>query len=306
MVAIRTLSNVVIVILCPEDPTDELSLVNNLDNLFIIKGTVFNPYDLSRVNIKEAASIILPAVDNISPKTADADVILGRQNIARVLRGQTTQPNIIFELKYKRDILYFCNSMLESTLPFHTHPMVAAGHLSSSEALHTLILKPFLQPHLFEFLTYLVPGANKTQESQSKAHIIPLPDDFVRALMSHEQKTFEDLFKYLVQYKSRTHHGVAPRCLIPVALYRAALSQDNQLPYVFTNPPKDTLLKVSDSIMVLSPVPRPSSSSAAGEPPVTAKPHESSSKDKAHPDSSSSTELPDEVEVVLGLSLIHI
>lgn len=109
----------------------------------------------------------------------------------------------------------------------HFEPFFASGHAFVSSLSDSLICQEIFRSYTLEVLMKMICGDGVGQLFQ-----IALPPNF-------EGKTYLEMFRWLTY-----------RNVLPLGLYRAA--QDDEPAYVFTNPPRDTVLRAKDRVFVLA------------------------------------------------------
>eukprot|EP00698_Gefionella_okellyi_P001064 TRINITY_DN1094_c0_g1_i2.p1 TRINITY_DN1094_c0_g1~~TRINITY_DN1094_c0_g1_i2.p1 ORF type:complete len:913 (-),score=111.43 TRINITY_DN1094_c0_g1_i2:555-3293(-) len=119
------------------------------------------------------------------------------------------------------------------------HPHFAAGRVLESFLGFTLTAVSFHQPFLPIVVDALLKGNGYDQVRMTHGRVvqvpIPLPLLEARATYGHAVETL-----------------LASDQLLPLGLLRAVDSRSNSLPYVFTNPPADTVLGERDMLFVLT------------------------------------------------------
>lgn len=129
---------------------------------------------------------------------------------------------------------------------YHLSTLYAAGEVYISAIIDTLTCQSYFNPHIVTILQQILKGASEEDDehlrdmmkahpdlTQSNLWQIPVPEICV-------SKNFEFLFQELLKKK-----------LICMALYRLRGASDNDYPYVYTNPLKDTIINHRDRAFVL-------------------------------------------------------
>lgn len=144
------------------------------------------------------------------------------------------------------------DGMNSGNVDFKMTPQFASGALIVSELLDTLVCQAFYNSKIIEVLNKLIEGKATERSTTASANSdmlgsglyqIPIPDGL-------ESRSYGSLYKLLSR-----------RGQIPLGILRGVSAttkigaHKNKLPYVYTNPSKDTELFTCDKIFMLSPTP---------------------------------------------------
>lgn len=270
-----------IVILCPNDITRaDWRNIALFEAILVVNGSGLKESDIRRAGIFHASDVVVLADASANNQTSnaenskkhggnealvDADAIFSYQCAKRL----NEHIHVVVEIVQQTNVGYLDPESADVNYKFT--PPFASGVLFTSGMLDTLICQAFYNPRIIQILDQLIngqglgggkdgtvtsplPGAGDTHNSLtvsrkppprgSSLYQIKVPDDL-------ESKTYGALFKYLAQ-----------RNMIPLGLFRGVFPQmrqgpkGNKMPYVFTNPPRDTELFSCDRVFVLSQQPQ--------------------------------------------------
>ena len=246
----RYLSCQPIVILYPyKFPSLVWQKIRMYDHLYIVRGFPLSEEDLRRVGVYRCKrAIILADADSKSgtknmESLIDASAIFCYQSLKRM------KPTIevVIEIVMESNVGYLDVDATTSN-DYRFTPQFANGILFTSSLLDTIVCQAFFNVDIIDLILKFVTfdgdhfsrSRKKDKISSSSLFQIDIPEGL-------ESRTFGALFKFLVQ-----------RQMVAVALYRGLFPgmkvgpKSNKLPYVFTNPPKDTELFSCDKVFVLS------------------------------------------------------
>ncbi len=271
-----------IVILYPRDfPLRVWQRIGIFESIWIVRGSGLEDADIRRCGIFKAKQVVLLANASATTNQAlahhastsassvslnaldDADAIFCYQAVRRM--NETC--HIVVEIVRHTNVSYLDpETGLNSTeVDYKFTPQFAAGSLFATSLLDTLVCQAFYNTKIIEILNLLVGGIEKREIEKatnqyyknntgttskamkgligSSLYQIPLPDGLV-------SRTYGALYSLLAKRKQ-----------IPLGILRGVFSttksgpKANVMPYVFTNPPKDTELFSCDKIFVLSQTP---------------------------------------------------
>ncbi|CAN0430323.1 unnamed protein product, partial [Ectocarpus fasciculatus] len=267
-----------IVILTPFDINEAIwRRVSMFEGILIVKGSALEENDLRRAGIFKAAQVVVladasnragNATSNSSDALEDADAIFSYQLVKRL----NDKAHVVVEIIHTSNVSYLDNSLesgggIISEADYKFTPQFASGRLFTSSLLDTVLCQAFYNPQIVKVVNKLITGTDhkrdeiqpstsakerKSRKSNVKVnsklfdgmgsslHQILVPDDLGK-------QTYGELFKYLSQ-----------RRMIPLGLLRGTFPamgigpKGNKLPYVYTNPSKDTEVFSCDKVFVLS------------------------------------------------------
>jgi hypothetical protein len=214
--------------------------------VFLVNGSPLKQETLHKANINYADKVVILGHDStlnqeISDEMLDAESIYIYQAVKKVNKDV----QILTELVYSSNI-EFLLPIYPPNNDYHLSTLYAAGEVYISAIIDTLTCQSYYNPHIVTILQQILKGASEEDDEQlrdmMKAHPdliqsnlwqIPVPEICVG-------KNFEFLFMNLLKKK-----------LICMALYRLRGATDNNYPYVYTNPQKDTPIEHRDRAFVL-------------------------------------------------------
>ncbi len=235
--------------------------INVFEAIVVVKGSGLDEADIRRAGIYRASQIIVLAatgsmarVGDSSRKDSgeaealvDSDAIFTFQSVKKM----NEQALIVLEIVRHQNVGYITNSTANEDYKFS--PLFASGMLFTSSFLDALVCQSFYNPKIIRVLNELISGVdgkimnhklkkktNLNTVESSSLYQIPIPDNL-------ESKTYGSLYKHLSKQK-----------MIPCGLYRGIFPQTrtgpkhNSMPYVFTNPSRDTELFSCDKVFVFS------------------------------------------------------
>jgi hypothetical protein len=255
-----------IVLLQPRPPPKEVwAEISHFSDIFYVKGSHLSLDDLHRAGVQMAScAVIFPKeVQSGSMNMqglVDADTIFTYRMISKanpqinITCELVTQSNIGF-LKTTTTKREVNRSKAGSTSSFEElSPCFAAGQVFITSLVDTLICQAYYNTHIIEIVKHLVGGVDPIAVqmwNHKMKHKIGAAIDsqlFLIGIPSkYHSKTYFELFSYLVGYG-----------MVPMGLQRGVMKklkigrQGNILPYVLTNPKKDTLLSKDDAVYVLA------------------------------------------------------
>lgn len=240
--------------------------ISMFQGIFFIRGSALDDNDLRRAGIFRAAQVVVLA-DSQAMQTVeklvvgdiamlDADSTFSLQAVRRL----NERAQCVVEIVKHENIAYLDpDATAQGGYRFTSH--FAAGTLFTTSMLDTLACQVFYNPQIIKLLHKLISSGDQRNKAEMAAlaelgkkapvglsavvssalYQQPIPDGL-------ESRTYGALFRFL------SKSGV-----IPVGLYRGVFPQmkvgpkHNKLPYVYTNPTKDTELFSCDKVFVLSP-----------------------------------------------------
>jgi potassium large conductance calcium-activated channel subfamily M alpha protein 1 len=239
------------------------------ESILIVRGSSLEEADIRRAGVFKANQIIVLAdessskadvnLKDISKMEAliDSDAIFCYQCVKRM----NENANVVIEIVRHNNVCYLDPESTSSSGDYKFTPQFASGSLFTSSLLDTIVCQSFYNPQIIDVIAKLVSGgddmdvnemedrygSDKTKKISGIAAIrgscfyqIPIPADL-------PSKTFGSLVTYL-----------SARNIVVLGLYRGVFAhislgpKGNKMPYVFTNPPKDSEIFSCDKAFVLS------------------------------------------------------
>jgi len=273
-----------IVILTPNEiPSSVWNRISIFEGVFIVEGSPLEEEDVLRAGIFKAAQVIvLP--DNADMEMSgssggakagleallDSDAVFTYQCVKKM----NEHASVVVEIIRTANVSYLDpeTGLVTGDMDFKFTPQFASGALFTSSLLDTLICQAFYNPRIINVLNQLVSGVDRKDRADimfelsggkvaekkgvaaltgSALYQINIPD--------LDNRTYGSLFKHL-----------SKKGMVPLGLYRGVFphtkvgAKSNQMPYVFTNPPKDTELFSCDKVYVLSQTPMTVNKSSRG------------------------------------------
>eukprot|EP00727_Mastigamoeba_balamuthi_P011844 m51a1_g7282 putative cation channel family protein (969) ;mRNA; f:19045-26498 len=232
-----------IVVLCSEPPTEaDWEQLAYIPDLFVVVGTAMYFEDLRRAGVESAEHVIFlsppmkQARDESGDDTlADADTILAYNNLQRNTR---LVPRVIVDLVALSNAKFFRPKRLPAKLARKCGllfvPSVASGRVVCMSAFDAMLAQTYFNPYITSVMQSLLENpTDSADDSLSYLQQIPLPVG--------TWQTYGELFEELLA-----------RGALPLGLYRCRDAKGSLEPYVFTNPPPETLLAREDLVFCTS------------------------------------------------------
>jgi hypothetical protein len=270
-----------IIILYPHDfPLAVWQRISIFESIWIVRGSALEEADIRRCGIFRAKQVVLladsTAVKNVGQLSqaamagmdalTDADIIFSYQAVRRM----NENAHVVVEIVRPSNVGYLDpeSGLNSSDIDYKFTPQFASGALFATSLLDTFVCQAFYNTKIVDIIQRMVTGVEiensdkqlqRTQSANSKGAMyggrsgqnmkaligsslyqIPLPEGL-------GSRTYGALYSKLAERK-----------MIPLGLLRGVFShtnsgpKSNKMPYVFTNPPKDTELFSCDKVFVLS------------------------------------------------------
>eukprot|EP00898_Chlorokybus_atmophyticus_P003949 jgi/Chlat1/4555/Chrsp29S00338 len=239
-----------IVLLQPEVPTlEQWGCLGVHADVFYICGSSKDARDLARAGAAYAHSVVFPsrpdhnAGGELDVFGADADVIQAVWAAEKVVGVSPHRiqlqvedasamhllgPHAKEKVKFLNKATTFSKPLMER---FQTLPIYAQGKALCTPTLDFLMYHSLFNPHTVEVVTELILGSNEPGCTPCLLDQVPVILECV---------TYGQLFAVLL----------IQRRTLALGLYRAA-QPNSHAPYVYTNPPAETLLRKDDLVYVL-------------------------------------------------------
>mmetsp|Transcript_12356 Transcript_12356/g.20027 ORF Transcript_12356/g.20027 Transcript_12356/m.20027 type:complete len:1091 (-) Transcript_12356:299-3571(-) len=238
-----SLSSKTIVVLQPEAPWPLVQPLT-IDNVYFVEGSPLLREDLDRVNVAKARVVLILSSrghgDNLSgwvwpefeAEAIDMDAITACSEVELATAHGPVPVPIIVELVFKSNVR-FIRPPPPRSLGIHFWPCVASGKAFPSGALDTLLCQAYYNGReVLELIKKLV-GDRDDKTTSSIFH--------VRNPEIYHGKLYQELFSDFIQDGR----------LLPIGLYRPEGTKGSVVPYVYTNPPPETMLLPKDTIYIL-------------------------------------------------------
>lgn len=215
--------------------------------MFLVNGSPLKQQTLHKANINYADKVVILGHDSTLNSAISDHEMLDAESIYiyQAVKKVNKDVQILTELVYSSNI-EFLLPIYPPNNDYHLSTLYAAGEVYISAIIDTLTCQSYFNPHIVTILQQILKGASEEDDEQlrdmMRAHPdltqsnlwqIPVPEICVG-------QDFEFLFQTLLKEK-----------LICMALYRLRGATDNDYPYVYTNPEKDTPIQHRDRAFVL-------------------------------------------------------
>jgi hypothetical protein len=244
-----------VVILAQDIPKDLWDSISRFDDITLINGSPLNTEDLYRANIEYADKAVILDCENLKHSNHDNEMVDSETVfVYKAIKKCNQNIQIMTELVYDTNIEFLLpkaelSNLLksDSRIEYETTSLFSAGEVYISSIIDTLTCQAFYNPHIVTILHQLLTGGKNNSNftmrgicenvglQSSNLWQMPIPERFI-------SKTFVELFTQLAEEEN----------LITLGLYRLPGANDNDHPYVYTNPKPDTRLTHRDRIFVLA------------------------------------------------------
>lgn len=243
-----------IVILANDIKKELWDSISRFKDITLINGSPLNTYDLLRANIEYADKAVILDCDNIKSDSSFRNEMADSESIFvyKAIKKCNKNIQIMTELIYATNIEFLLpkselSLFKRNNMQYETTSLFAGGEVYISSIIDTLTCQAFYNPHIVTVLHQLLTGGKNNINAgikgicenvglkQSNLWQIPIPEQFIN-------KEFVELYTYLAEEAN----------MISIGLYRLAGAQDNESPYVYTNPERDTRLSHRDRVFVLA------------------------------------------------------
>ena len=221
-----------IVILNNKLPSDEeWKSLSQYEEIYFAKGSAYNYDDLNKINISNADKAIILSdtqqeIIKGEENFCDADTIMSVMAIETAHEGVYT----IAELLYYSNIKFI--KPKETELAGDDNRFSVDEVIDISMISDSLIIQEYYTAHSMNIFSELFASEEDEDRNTCEFYQIDIPKSMIK-------KTYNELFIFLA-----LNYDV-----ISVGLYRMG----EEDPFVFTNPPADTILNNGDKIYLLSP-----------------------------------------------------
>ena len=262
-----------IVILYPyEIPQHIWRRISIFEGIFHVRGSPLEESDIRRAGIFRASQVVVLADPNAEDQSShsgvdalvDADAIFTYHCVRRL--NEKTQ--VMIEIVKQQNVTYLDPAAgMDSDYKFT--PQFAAGLLFTSSMLDSIVCQAFYNPQIIRVLNQLISGTDHISGDDEVEKSSGLPKRGTVKPFRNKKGGVQNirgsaLYQISVPDKleSKTYgslsHELASRGILPLGLLRGVFSnmsvgaRSNKMPYVYTNPSKDTELFSCDKVFVLS------------------------------------------------------
>ncbi|XP_024521187.1 calcium-activated potassium channel subunit alpha-1-like isoform X1 [Selaginella moellendorffii] len=260
-----TFPNHPVVILHPSQPDFyQWGSVGVFKDVFFVKGSPIHELDLMRAGVIHADKVIVLAypgcpIDasgkgvqqtadtrkNPGAYTSDVDGIIILANIERLLHGDLTK--VVIEMQHAIGLHYLWpySQIPSGSIPAdaykrnpdavaHFAPAYMEGRAVSPSMLSFLMRSSFYNKNTSSIVEQLVEGSVDDSKHARVLEQFEAPQKYVN-------RSYGDMFSELL----------AERGMLALGLYRAKGTHGSPCPYVFTNPPMDSIVSAEDLVFAL-------------------------------------------------------
>eukprot|EP00002_Diphylleia_rotans_P028482 TRINITY_DN5751_c0_g1_i2.p1 TRINITY_DN5751_c0_g1~~TRINITY_DN5751_c0_g1_i2.p1 ORF type:complete len:842 (-),score=118.39 TRINITY_DN5751_c0_g1_i2:386-2911(-) len=247
-------------------PEEELKLLQ-FHNVFFVKGSGKSEADLKMVNVQNARDIVI--LGNYGSESSPEEFMLDSESIMITLAINKSESKItpFVDIAYPSNLklLQIMSDIPDlGDLQFNCHPAYAAGSVyAMSEMAHSLIGQSFFNNQILQITlmmlcrtNYILPRPIEDAQSHIRKDVLP---------QQYHNATFESLYCDLVDrgivclglYRknrkseppSKHHRDINKRNMGSASLMK--LASHSEFRYVFTSPPRDTVLLDDDEVFYL-------------------------------------------------------
>lgn len=251
-----------------------LAALSDIPHCHFMVGSALEASDLQRAGVNDASSIVIFSEDtNAAPGASDAasDALVDAETICiyRLARSLNARINISCELIEEGNMSFLAN--MSSASGFLRSAAFAAGHVFSSSVLDIILCQAFFNPHIVTILEAIISAGSPLNAQiwrssmqgtigdvvESHLYLIQLPAAFVGQSygVMFQKLLLGQGIMCLGLRRAGSNHTPASRFAgsgVHGTRSSDTTSRGNVLPYVYTNPSKDTTLQQHDSVFVLS------------------------------------------------------
>jgi hypothetical protein len=262
-----------IVILYPyEIPQHIWRRISIFEGIFHVRGSPLEESDIRRAGIFRASQVVVLADPNAEDQESqasvdalvDADAIFTYHCVRRL--NEKTQ--VMIEIVKQQNVTYLDPTAgMDSDYKFT--PQFAAGLLFTSSMLDSIVCQAFYNPQIIRVLNQLISGTDHISgEEEGDQENKPVKKGGINVVRQRKGGVNNirgsALYQISVPEKLETKtygclsQELASRGILPLGLLRGVFSnmsvgaRSNKMPYVYTNPSKDTELFSCDKVFVLS------------------------------------------------------
>jgi hypothetical protein len=244
--------------------------ISIFEGIFHVRGSPLEESDIRRAGIFRASQVVVLADPNAEDQETqtgvdalvDADAIFTYHCVRRL--NEKTQ--VMIEIVKHQNVTYLDPAAgLDSDYKFT--PQFAAGLLFTSSMLDSIVCQAFYNPQIIRVLNQLISGTDHISADEEGAKA-PKKKGSINTIRQKKGgvSTIRGSALYQIsvpdKLESKTYscltQELASRGILPLGLLRGVFSnmsvgaRSNKMPYVYTNPSKDTELFSCDKVFVLS------------------------------------------------------
>ena len=256
-----------IVLLYPDEiPQHIWRRISIFEGILYVKGSPLEESDIRRAGIFRASQVVVLADPNVDMRESnasridalvDADAIFTYHCVRRL--NEKTQ--VMIEIVRHQNVIYLDPAAGNLDTDFKFTSQFASGLLFTSSMLDSIVCQAFYNPQIIRVLNKLISGTDHITDvpksnpllSNSRRPVVGIGSILGSALYQISipenltVKTYGHMFRHL------TKEGILPLGLLRGVFSNMSMGpRANKMPYVFTNPHKDTELFMCDRVFVLS------------------------------------------------------
>ena len=259
-----------IVLLYPDEiPAHIWRRISLFEGILYVKGSPLEESDIRRAGIFRASQVVVLADPNVETSKkdssridalVDADAIFTYHCVRRL--NEKTQ--VMIEIVRHQNVIYLDPSVTSITSAgsnFKFTAQFASGLLFTSSMLDTIVCQAFYNPQIIRVLNKLISGTEHAVDtpksnpllSSGRRPIVGIGSVVGSALYQISVPDNLTVKTYGAMFRQLTKEGILPLGLLRGVFQNMSMGpRANKMPYVFTNPHKDTELYLCDRVFVLS------------------------------------------------------
>jgi len=254
-----------IVLLFPDDvPTNLWQRISLYDGIFIVRGSALEEENLRRAGIFRAAQVVILADSSqgsltqtsIDQAVAGLEALEDSNSIFtfKAVKRMNDRTHIVVEFVRDTNIEYLRGHDHGKTIAdnYRESPMFASGSLFTSSLLDSMVSQTLFNPCIIEVVKQLLDCKNFHSS-------IDNPKDWLASLKGSTLYQARIPDKYINKHYGSLFQDFSSRGIIPLGLYRGVNKhihigrRMNRVPFVYTNPAKNTEIFVGDKVFILAP-----------------------------------------------------
>ena len=256
-----------IVLLYPDEiPAHIWRRISIFEGILYVKGSPLEESDIRRAGIFRASQVVVLADANVDMKKeqsridalVDADAIFTYHCVRRL--NEKTQ--VMIEIVRHQNVIYLDPAGGAAVNPnFKFTSQFASGLLFTSSMLDSIVCQAFYNPQIIRVLNKLISGTDHVVDqpksnpllNTGKRPIVGVGSVLGSALYQISVPENLPIKTYGHMFRQLTKEGILPLGLLRGVFKNMSVGpKANKMPYVFTNPHKDTELYLCDRVFVLS------------------------------------------------------
>ncbi len=216
-----------------------------------------------RAGIFSAGRIIMLASESVAEGDGgetgmDHLVDAGSIFAYKLVRTLNRNASVVVEIVHRQNMAFMGDQQKESGFSnYRMSPQFASGSLFTSSMLDTLICQQFYNPELTSIVAQLISGMDREKETLYWRAILGNTDPVIDEMRGSVLIQISVPDDYIGKHYSEMVHQLLSDNRVAIGLYRDPDGQAkigggfNRLPYVVTNPSKDTILTCNDMVFIL-------------------------------------------------------